>query len=151
MTPSVFHSLDEALWGLLLIALTMVVHGVGVSLTLRAGEHMRRRWQRDIGLGRLVLATWMLVVVHMVEVVCVWAVFLNWKDAFHSIRDCVYYALMQYTTVGSDLELPDRLRLIGGMIAMSGLLTFAWTTAVLLALAQEFQRRVAGEHADGER
>jgi hypothetical protein len=151
MEHSYVHSLDEALWGLLLIAMTMVVHGIGVSLTLRAGAHMRRKWEPDLGLVRLVVATWLLVIVHMVQVVCVWAAFLYWKNAFATMRDCVYYTLMQYTTVGSDLDLPDRLRLLGGMIAMSGLLTFAWTTGVLLTLAQEFQRRTAGDRRAEER
>jgi hypothetical protein len=46
---------------------------------------------------------------------------------------------MQYTTVSSGIQLPERLRLLGGMIAMSGLLTFAWSTSVLLILARDFQ------------
>ena len=36
--------------------------------------------------------------------------------------------------------LPERLRVLGGMVAMAGLLTFAWSTSVLLVLAQDFQR-----------
>jgi hypothetical protein len=39
--------------------------------------------------------------------------------------------------------LPDRLRLLGGMIAMSGLLTFAWSTSVLLILARQFQEQAS--------
>lgn len=141
MEHSYIHSFDEAFWGLLLIAATIAVHGIGVSVTLRAGVRMRRSWERDIGLGRLIVATWMLVIVHLVEVVLIWAVFLYFKQAFGTMRDCVYYTLMQYTTVGSDLGLPDHLRLLGGMIAMSGLLTFAWTTGVLFTLAQDLQNR----------
>jgi hypothetical protein len=38
-----------------------------------------------------------------------------------------------------ELSLPDRWRLLGGMIAIAGVLAFAWSTAVLLALAQRFQ------------
>jgi hypothetical protein len=50
-----------------------------------------------------------------------------------------YYALLQYTTVGSNLTLPVRWQLLAGMNSMAGLLTFAWSTSVLLTLAQRFQ------------
>jgi hypothetical protein len=144
------HSLEEAGWGLLLIAATMALHGLGVRAALKVGLSMRRRLAPDRVLARLIVTTWILVVFHFLEVVVIWAVFLYWKEAFATMRDCVYYALMQYTTVGSDLGLPNHLRLLGGMIAMSGLLTVAWTTAVMLAAAQDYQSRVLGGTAHGE-
>jgi hypothetical protein len=45
----------------------------------------------------------------------------------------------QYTTVGSSLNLPKDWRLLEFMIASAGLLGFAWSTGVLMTLAQEFQ------------
>jgi hypothetical protein len=48
---------------------------------------------------------------------------------------------MQYTTVGSDYRLPENWRLLSGMIATSGLMGFAWSTGVLLTLAQDFQQQ----------
>ena len=39
-------------------------------------------------------------------------------------------------------RLPANWRLLEGMIAISGLMTFAWSTGVLFALAQEYQARV---------
>ena len=50
-----------------------------------------------------------------------------------------YFALMQYTTVGSAWSLPLRWRLLDGMLPIAGLMTFAWSTGVLFALAQDFQ------------
>jgi hypothetical protein len=98
----------------------------------------KARWTLAGGIGVLVLAAWAIVSVHLVEV-AVWAAFLVWRGAFGSIQDAYYFALLQYTTVGSDLSLPERWRLLGGMIAMAGLLTFAWSTTVLLTLAQRFE------------
>ena len=46
---------------------------------------------------------------------------------------------MDYTTLGSSYNLKLRWRLPEGMIAIAGLLTFAWSTGVMLTLAQEFQ------------
>jgi hypothetical protein len=52
-----------------------------------------------------------------------------------------YLALLDYTTLGCEYDLPVKWRLLEGMIAISGLMTFAWSTGVLFALAQEFQGR----------
>jgi hypothetical protein len=46
---------------------------------------------------------------------------------------------MDYTTLGCDFNLLIRWRLLEGMIAVAGLLTFAWSTGILLTLAQDFQ------------
>jgi len=58
------------------------------------------------------------------------------RDAFPTTSAAFYYSLLQYTTAGSGLSLPDRWRLLGGMIAIAGVLAFEWSTAVLLVLAQ---------------
>ena len=49
-----------------------------------------------------------------------------------------YLSLLDYTTLGCEYDLPVNWRLLEGMIAISGLMTFAWSTGVLFALAQEF-------------
>jgi hypothetical protein len=135
-------SLEEIVWGVVLIAVTMAIHAVAMPTTLLASRRLRARRPghesfRD-GVLVLLAASWMIVVTHLLEVV-VWAAFLYFRDAFPSASAAYYFALLQYTTVGSDLTLPDRWRLLGGMIAMAGLLTFAWSTTVLLALAQRVQ------------
>jgi len=136
-------SIDEVFWGLLLIALTMVIHGAGVAVTLRVGQVLRRLDTNDSplhGIGALVVATWILVLVHLLEVIA-WGGFLLGRGAFPNLSTAIYYALMQYTTVSSELRLPHGLRLLGGIIPLSGLITVAWTTGVLFALAQRFQAR----------
>jgi hypothetical protein len=52
-----------------------------------------------------------------------------------------YYALLEYTTLGSSLNLPLRWRLLEGLLAIAGVLAFAWSTSVLLTLAQGFQEQ----------
>jgi hypothetical protein len=141
----------EVLWGIVLIAVSMVIHAVGMPATLTVADRLWQRWparaDRFSGMSVLVVGSWMIVMVHLVEV-AVWAEFLLWRGALASTPDAFYFALCQYATVGSDLSLPDRWRLVGGMIAMAGLLTFAWSTAILLQLAEQFEtarRRRAGD------
>ena len=90
------------------------------------------------GVGVLILASWIIVLVHLTELL-VWAAFFLWQDAMPNASTSYYFALMQYTTVGSSFNLPLRWRLLDGMIPIAGLMTFAWSTGVLFTLAQEFQ------------
>jgi len=137
-------SLHEAIWGVVMIALTITIHGFGVVLTLIAGRALQRLHRAGDslfhGMGILVLATSMLVLVHLLEVV-VWGAFLVAKGAFPNLSIAIYYALMQYTTVSSSLRLPEDLRLLGGIIPLSGMLTVAWSTSVLFLLARPFLDR----------
>ena len=137
--------LEEGLWGGLLVAVTLAMHGFGMLLTLRASYAFKERFKRQsfgLGMSIIILASWMIIVVHLFEVT-VWAHFFYWKDAVkashNTISLCYYFALMDYTTLGSNYNLNLHWRLLEGMIAIAGLLTFAWSTGVLLTLAQEFQ------------
>jgi ion channel len=56
-----------------------------------------------------------------------------------SMRDSYYYVLESYTTLGEGaVSLPNGWRLIGPIIAMSGLFTFGWTGSVLVNIMTEF-------------
>ena len=136
-------SLGEIWWGGILVAVTLVVHAFGMLWTLRWSASLKDRYQHDPTLPRgiaiLIVTAWMITIVHILEVM-VWAAFLQWKDCFANFSQAAYFALMQYTTVGSDFRLPENWRLLSGMIATSGLMGFAWSTGVLLTLAQEFQQ-----------
>ena len=80
----------------------------------------------------------MILLVHLVEAM-VWAAFFMWKDAFASYSVAYYFSLNEYTTLGSNFYLPRHWRLLEGMLAMAGLLAFAWSTGVLFTMAQDFQ------------
>ena len=138
--------IKEVLWGVVLVAITLALHGFGMLLTLRASSAFKERFERTqsftLGMCVIILASWMIIVVHLVEVF-VWAGFFNWKEALAAPNAnaslCYYFALMDYTTLGCNYNLKLNWRLLEGMIAIAGLLTFAWSTGVLMTLAQEFQ------------
>ena len=140
-SPSVLH-VGEMLWGIVLIAVTMAIHALGMPATRLCAGRLWRLWPPGrgaySGVPILILASWIIVAVHLLEVV-VWSAFLLWRETETHAADVFYFTLCQYVTVGSDVTLPDRWRLFGGMISMAGLLTFAWSTAVLLTLEQRFE------------
>ncbi|MGJ7506119.1 hypothetical protein [Variovorax sp. GT1P44] len=136
-------SLEEVLWGVSLVAITMAIHGCGMLATLFACHAVRQGGPENTvsfmrGGAVLILASWMIVLIHLVELL-VWALFFLWQEAMPSPSAAYYFALMQYTTVGSAWNLPFRWRLLDGMLPIAGLMTFAWSTGVLFALAQDFQ------------
>ena len=138
-------STEEILWGGLLLAITIALHGLGMLLTLRVSRGLKQRFERLqsqsflFGVVLIIIAAWMIVLVNFVEI-SVWASFYVWRDAIQNPNVAFYYALVNYTTLDSGY-LPQRWRLLEGVLAMAGLLTMAWSTGVLFTLAQEFQDR----------
>ena len=141
-------SFEEMFWGGGLVAVTMAMHGFGMLWVLAGIGALKERIEKTpsftAGILVLILASWMIMLVHLIEV-CTWTAFFHWTNAVKTegapanLSLCYYFALMDYTTLGSSYNLHLRWRLLEGMIAMAGLLTFAWSTGVLLTLAQDFQ------------
>jgi hypothetical protein len=140
--------LEEVFWGGTLVAVTMAVHGFGMLLVLRVAGLLKHRFDTRPsflkGMIVLILASWMILIIHLFEVFA-WALFFLQTKAVNSPNCnaslCYYFALMDYTTLGSNYNLVLRWRLLEGMIAIAGLLTFAWSTGVLLTFAQAFQEQ----------
>ena len=94
-----------------------------------------------------------LSLLHFLETL-LWAVPIQAPGMIPSLRDSYYFVLESYTTLGEGtVQLPDQWRLIGPIIAMSGLFTFGWTGSVLVSIMTEFGKldrsraRRAGEDA----
>jgi hypothetical protein len=137
-------SLEEVFWGGCLMAITMAIHGFGMLMVLRVSNFLNRNLETKnnllTGIVPVVLASCMILIVHLGEVM-VWAAFFLWRGAFPNGSIAFYFSLNEYTTLGSAYNLPFRWRLLEGMIATAGLLAFAWSTGVLITLALKFQER----------
>jgi hypothetical protein len=72
-----------------------------------------------------------LMAAHACEVL-VWALAYGIVDAAPTGADLVYFAFVNYTTLGyGDVTPVERWRLLGPMTAMNGVLLFGWSTAVI--------------------
>lgn len=130
--------LDEVLWGCLLLAITVVIHGAGMLRIVRVGTRMllpARTRLPGFRSAVLILTVLAIVVLHLLEVE-IWAAFFTWKDAQPNPSSAFYNALVNYTALGAGY-LPIRWRLLEGMLGMAGLLCFAFSTSALLAFAQK--------------
>ena len=69
-----------------------------------------------------------LMVTHSLEVV--WSFAYSMVDAAPADANLVYFAFVNYTTLGyGDVVPVERWRLLGPMTAMNGVLLFGWSTA----------------------
>jgi len=133
--------LHEIMWGGLLLAITMAIHGTGMFAVLRATDSLKERFAPmesfAAGLGVVILASLLIMLTNIVEVM-MWTMFfvLNGAQPNHSAG--FYNAMLNYTTLQAGY-LPAHWRLLEALLGMAGLLTVAWSTGILYMLAQEFQ------------
>lgn len=72
-----------------------------------------------------------LMITHTIEVL-VWSMAYSMADVAAAGVDLVYFAFVNYTTLGyGDVVPVERWRLIGPITAMNGVLLFGWSTAVI--------------------
>jgi polyferredoxin len=83
-----------------------------------------------------------LMAAHVSEVI-VWSLAYAIVDVAPGDTDLLYFAFVNYTTLGyGDVVPVERWRLLGPMAAMNGVLLFGWSTAVIF----EVLRRAMGRH-----
>lgn len=132
------YPLLEMLVGLAILSIVILVHGFGVRLVYR---HFTRTWS----LGKstwhrnfvLSVATASLAALHLV-VTLMWAWPIWWSGLIPGMRDAYFFVLENYTTLGDDtVSLPKAWRLIGPVIAISGLFNFGWTASIFVNMMHD--------------
>jgi len=137
---------EEILWGSVLLAITLIIHALGVYRIVRTSAGVTV-WAEarlpGLRAAVFVLTILSIVVLHLIEVL-LWAMFFTWKDAQPNASSAFYNALVNYTTLGAGY-LPIRWRLLEGMLGMAGLLCFAFSPSAVLALAQRLVQLPFGD------
>lgn len=121
------------------IAIHAAVMAAVVGTARRALKWERRRPQ--VWLAAAMVATvGILMVAHVAEV-GVWALAYALLDVTPPGADVVYFAFVNYTTLGyGDVVPVERWRLLGPMAAMNGVLLFGWSTAVIFEVLRQAMR-----------
>src|SRR5829696_8503616 len=112
------------------IAVHAIVMTLVVNVVRRVGSWERRN--QSLWLASVMVATvGVLLMAHVAEVI-LWSVTYLILDAGPSGADVLYFAFVNYTTLGyGDIVPVERWRLIGPITAMNGILLFGWSTAVI--------------------
>lgn len=140
--------LDEIIIGAAASAGTTTIHALTMAVVVRASILVTRRSHLDPSL--LLILTMIAVVLvlmaaHTVEVV-VWAFVYLITDAVPSRTDRIYFAFVNYTTLGyGDITPAKDRQLLGPITAMNGVLLFGWSTAVIFEVLRRTVARSAGE------
>jgi len=132
----------EIVLGTLIMIVIIFVHGAGIrTINQRFSKSWTQvnaatpYWRINLLLAFTIGA---LAALHFAETL-LWAIPVSVMGLIPSMRDSYYFVLESYTTLGEGaVGLPDRWRLIGPIIAMSGLFTFGWTGSVLVSVMTEF-------------
>ncbi len=134
----------EVAIGLAMLVGVILLHGFSIRMINRRFSRGWARvtvhtphWRVNLLLG---VAVGSLAALHMLETLVI-AAPLAAAGIMPNLRDSYYLVLESYTTLGEgNLRLPEPWRLLGPIIAMSGLFTFGWTGSVLVSIMTQFGR-----------
>jgi hypothetical protein len=142
----------EFLLGFVVSVVNIMIHALvtvgAVGIARFAG--LRHTERPRLHLMAVMVATVVaLMVAHTLEVF-VWAVAYMIVGAAPAGSDLLYFAFVNYTTLGyGDITPVQTWRLSGAMTAMNGILMFGWSTAVLFEVLRKTLEHLASIGATG--
>ena len=126
--------LIQYLVGGLVTVCNIAIHALVMSVVVRAGpaSGTQRRSHPSLRLITAMIATVsVLMAAHVLEVF-VWSLAYSIVDAAPAGTNLVYFAFVNYATLGyGDVVPVEGWRLLGPITAMNGALMFGWSTAVI--------------------
>ena len=136
--------LQLSLIGAVLIAITVIIHGVGTTYLVRylAQKFLdaRGHWDSQYAMVAVIAAAIVLVLLHVLEII-VWAgVYMALVPAgeLADLEAAVYFSFVTFTTLGyGDITLSEGWRLLSGIQALNGILLVGWSTALMFAVVQK--------------
>ena len=112
----------------------IVIHALVMTAVVRVAHKAAARETAHpaaLLISVMVATVSVLMAAHLSEVV-VWSLAYAVVDAAPTGADLMYFAFVNYTTLGyGDVTPVERWRLLGPMTAMNGVLLFGWSTAVI--------------------
>jgi len=136
--------LRQLLVGAAVSACNIVIHALVMAVVLWVTRIVgsKKTWHPWLLLIAVMIATVsVLMVAHASEVI-VWSLAYAIVNAAPDNADLVYFAFVNYTTLGyGDITPLASWRLLGPMTAMNGVLLFGWSTAVIFEVLRRAMRR----------
>jgi multisubunit Na+/H+ antiporter MnhB subunit len=142
--------LEIILIACVLVAATMVVHAVGLTVLLMALRRLDARTLKNFWqISRLVVAmTWCLILFHLAEI-SVWGLFYLWWGCLPDSESAFYFAGVTYTTIGyGELVLAKPWRTLAPIEGLTGILMCGLSTGFFFAVVnyiyQSLHTRTSG-------
>ena len=128
----------QIFWGSLLLGVCSVVHlflVIGWARYLSGASEKINGLPTHLNLTVLMGGTFGVIVLSHTLQVWIWALSFVWLRALPDLTDAIYFSLVTYTTLGyGDITLKSDFKIFGSMAAVTGLLNFGVSTAVLVAI-----------------
>ena len=133
-----FQYTEQFLVALLPMAMTVWVHAIGMGAS---GRCFRRFTPHHRRIEHRLLTTTAIVAImlasHFIEVT-LWALFYVLTGMMPAYKTAMFFSVNAYTTLGaSNLSLPGRWQGLDGFEAMTAMLMFGWSTALLASVVQK--------------
>ncbi len=138
--PQARAMLGQVLVGGIVSACNIAIHSLVMSLVV----HVSRMTYAKVGaravlrLARVMIgAVLVLMAAHVAEVL-IWALAYRLTGAVPDVSRLVYFAFVNYTTLGyGDITPIREWEMLGPLTAMNGVILFGWSTAVIFAVLQK--------------
>jgi hypothetical protein len=144
----------QFLVGTIVSVINIMIHAlvtVGAIGIARTAGLRHTAWPRLHLMAVMVGMAAALMVAHTIEVL-VWAAAYAIVGAAPAGSDLLYFAFVNYTTLGyGDITPVQEWRLTGPVTAMNGILLFGWSTAVLFEVLRRTIEHLAAIGAPGFR
>jgi hypothetical protein len=115
----------------------IAIHAIFMAAVLRVSRAADERAtsRQSLRLVAVMIATVSVFMAAHIAEVAVWALAYRIVGAAPPGTDFIYFAFVNYTTLGYGDVIPiERWHLLGPMTAMNGVLLFGWSTAVIFAV-----------------
>lgn len=97
---------------------------------------LRKRFHRFANTAAIASGALFVMLVHTIQV-WIWALVFYDVGAFTELEPALYFTLVSFTTAGyGDITLSHDWRLLSGITAANGFLSFGWSTAYMVELVR---------------
>ncbi|GAB5387061.1 MAG: potassium channel family protein [Alphaproteobacteria bacterium] len=125
--------------GIGLLVLCVCVQVAGIIALVRFLPSIGRLFDAKLGkavsLYSLVVSTVLILLIAHLTQILIWAAFFAGSTATPYFQSALYFAAVTYTTLGYGDLVPDQAqRMMAGLCAMTGLLSFGLSTAALVTM-----------------
>ncbi len=132
--------LVDIIYGGGVLVAVVIVQAIGLRLLTGHVDKRSQTIQKQPAVWRVELlfggAVFMMLGLHLGSVL-LWSAAVVYGGIIPDWVQAARFAARSYTTIGSDHAVPEEWHMLGPIIAISGMFTFAWTASVLVSIVSE--------------
>lgn len=136
------------LGSVLLLVSSMIAGGSAIAMLTffrrRADWFAREPHDLRMVAAMMVASLWVMMIVTIS--ITIWATAFRMLGLFPVLEEAVYFSLVVFTTLGfGDVLLPKEWRILGGVMAVNGLLNVGMLTAIMMETLRAIRSRQKGQ------